>query len=93
MHAFDKTSMVPDVVVSCIGSSCTYKSRVIEREPIVTYGNEILVRDHDYTVAYQDNRNVGTATDVASLGSEECVEIAFATVSSGIVDAALSSIR
>ncbi len=40
----------------------TYTGSEITPEPVVTLGTTTLVKDTDYTVAYAENTNVGTAT-------------------------------
>ncbi|MCD7840015.1 MAG: hypothetical protein LUG46_05225, partial [Erysipelotrichaceae bacterium] len=48
--------------VSLGGSSYTYTGSAIEPDVIVAYGDNTLIKDIDYTVDYNDNINVGTAT-------------------------------
>lgn len=40
----------------------TYSGSAIEPNIIVTNGSDVLVKDRDYTIAYSDNTNAGTAT-------------------------------
>ena len=40
----------------------TYSGSALEPNIIVTNGSDVLVKDRDYTIAYSDNTNAGTAT-------------------------------
>lgn len=40
----------------------TYTGKEITPAPTLTYGSTMLEKDKDYTIAYEDNINVGTAT-------------------------------
>lgn len=42
--------------------SQTYTGRAITPEPSIKYGDVTLVKDKDYTLSYENNINVGTAT-------------------------------
>ena len=48
----------------------TYNGQPLEPDPIVKIGDQMLTKDTDYTVAYDNNVNVGTATiTVTGIGS------------------------
>ena len=48
--------------ISGVNASYTFNNSNISPNPVVKIGSTTLVKDRDYTVAYKNNRNVGTAT-------------------------------
>ncbi len=51
-----------DVIVSGVSSTYVYDGAAIAPVPTLTYGEETLVADYDYTVEYAKNDAIGTAT-------------------------------
>lgn len=58
--------------VSGIEPSYIYNGSAIEPEPTVTFDGDVLTKDADYTVAYANNINVGTATVSITGMPESC---------------------
>ncbi|MDE7083175.1 MAG: hypothetical protein K2O89_05680, partial [Clostridia bacterium] len=52
---------ISSLTISSI-SNQVYNGSAFTPTPTITYGDITLVKDTDYTIAYQDNTNVGTAT-------------------------------
>ncbi|MBQ8279918.1 MAG: InlB B-repeat-containing protein [Roseburia sp.] len=65
-----KVTLLPDMVSEL--SVMTYTGTTIEPQPVVSYMGTILEKDVDYTVTYENNVNIGTATAVITgIGSFE----------------------
>lgn len=54
----------------------TYTGKAIQPEPVVTLNGATLVKGTDYTVAYQDNKEIGTATiTITGMGKYEGTKV------------------
>lgn len=66
--SFDDTNIVRDLCnakMSLEDSSLVYTGSAVKPGVIVTYGGKTLKNGTDYTLAYKNNKNVGTATVTA----------------------------
>ena len=57
----DKLTSV-NTIISGVEQSYEWTGSPIELKPIVSYNNKTLTKDTDYTVSYENNINIGTAT-------------------------------
>lgn len=59
-----------EATISGIAGAYPYTGEAIAPVPVVTLGEKVLEKDTDYTVAYENNVNVGTATiTITGMGS------------------------
>lgn len=84
-YAYNSPSRVDisQAVITGIPESMQYTGAPLEPVPVVTIGSTTLVKDTDYTVAYENNVNVGTSAAVVITGTGKygnSVKVYFAIV-------------
>ena len=83
-----------DVTVTGIDATYEYTGAAIAPEPTVTANGVTLVKDTDYTVAYADNTDLGTATvTITGLGNFTAVKtVNFEIVAANISNATVTGV-
>lgn len=69
-YDISKDTMQIQTIIANVANTYTYTSGMIQPEPRVTYGGNLLNQGTDYTVSYRNNVNAGTAeVTVTGMGS------------------------